>query len=465
MHFLLVPNCSNMIFNRIIFYLFSIFPILAFVGYTKAESVIVYSTNFDSFNSRLALTGQGSWVTNDPKSPGEPAGESDGLTKLQFPDNTNTTAAYIGGPYRAAYPPGKTNVMLWPEISGLGATLKFEVQMLLQPSDLNGIYSESDAFAWNFLDRNSESILSISFEPIINNPNARSLVVYNSDHEKIILDKDNTISVRNLYDLEVLMEPQSNGLNVNIKMTDIEIANFNILDCSTYEINAVTANWIMTDGKVHDNGIVTGFGSNYMAFDNYTLTSDYADYIRFEDSRALESDGSVTIIAKLCKPSDSDISIDYEIVDGTAKLGLDYGVHDAQSSSLIIPAGQLSGSIEIPIIQDAIDEGDELFSVHFLGLTEGAKLIDDKINITIENSFVQSRPIQITKILYLKETDQLEITWKSNPSENYKIFSSVNLSAWKEEIMEPTPSGGDKTTKIITLNGDEQRFYKVQKAQ
>ena len=458
-------NCSNIILNRIIFYFFSIFPILAFVGYTTAESVIVYSTNFDSFNSRLALTGQGSWVTNDTKSPGEPAGESDGLTKLQFPDNTNSTAAYIGGPYRAAYPPGKTNVMLWPEISGLGATLKFEVQMLLQPSDLDGIYSESDAFAWTFLDTNNESILSISFEPIINNPNARSLVVYNSDHEKIILDKENTISVRNLYDLEILMEPRSNGLNVNIEMTGIEIANFNISDCSTYDINAVTANWIMTDAKVHDNGIVTGFGSNYMAFDNYTLTSDYADYIKFEDSRVLESDGSITITAKLCKPSDNDISIDYEIVDGTAKLGLDYEVPDAQSSSLIIPEGQLSGSIEIPIIQDGIEEDDELFSVHFLGLTEGAKLIEDKIDITIENSFVQSGPIQITKILYLKENDQLEITWKSNPGENYKIFSSVNLSAWEEEILEITPSAGDETTKIITLKGDEQRFYKVRRTQ
>ena len=255
------------------------------------------------------------------------------------------------------------------------------------------------------------------------------------------------------------------GFNINIEMTGIEIANFNILDCSTYEINAVTANWIMTDAKVHDNGIVTGFGSNYMAFDNYTLTSDYADYIKFEDSRVLESDGSVTITAKLCKPSDSDISIDYEIVDGTAKLGLDYEVHDAQSSSLIIPAGQLSGSIEIPIIQDAIDESDELFSVHFLGLTEGAKLIEDKIDITIENSFVQSGPIQITKILYLKENDQLEITWKSNPGENYKIFSSVNLLAWEEEILETTPSEGDETTKIITLKGDDQRFYKVKNAQ
>ena len=114
---------------------------------------------------------------------------------------------------------------------------------------------------------------------------------------------------------------------------------------------------------------------------------------------------------------------------------------------------------------DGIEEDDELFSVHFLGLTEGAKLIEDKIDITIENSFVQSGPIQITKILYLKENDQLEITWKSNPGENYKIFSSVNLLAWEEEILETTPSEGDETTKIITLKGDKQKFYKVQRSQ
>ena len=84
------------------------------------------------------------------------------------------------------------------------------------------------------------------------------------------------------------MEPRSNGLNVNIEMTGIEIANFNISDCSTYDINAVTANWIMTDAKVHDNGIVTGFGNNYMVFDNYTLTSDYAHYIKFEDGKEIK---------------------------------------------------------------------------------------------------------------------------------------------------------------------------------
>ena len=447
-------------------YLFAVIAFfLCLPSSTRGEIVVVYSTDFDSFNSRLPLTGQGSWITNDNKLPGQPAGESDGLTKLQFPDNTNSTAAYIGGPYRAAYPPGKTNVMLWPEISGLGATLKFEVQMLLQPSDPNGIYSESDAFAWTFLDTNSESILSISFEPISNNPNARSLVVYNAENEKINLDKENTIEVRSLYELEVLMEPSNSGLNVNFKMTDVEIANFNIPDCRTYDINAVTANWIMTDAMVHDNGIVTGFGSNYMAFDNYTLTSDYADYIKFQYSRTPESDGLSIITAKLCQPSGNDITIDYEIIDGSAKAGLDYDADNVQPNSLIIPAGQLSGSIQIPIINDLIEEDDEFFSVHFLSVSEGAKLTEDKINITIENSFVQPREILITKIVHLKETDQLEITWKSNPGENYKIFSSINLAAWENEIMETTPSEGDETTKIVTLNGEKQRFFRVEREQ
>ena len=67
--------------------------------YAESQEIIVYSTSFDAFNSGLPLTGQGNWVTNDTKKPGQPAGESDGLTRLQLPDNTTSLAAYIGGPY------------------------------------------------------------------------------------------------------------------------------------------------------------------------------------------------------------------------------------------------------------------------------------------------------------------------------------------------------------------------------
>ena len=104
--------------------------------------------------------------------------------------------------------------MLWPEISGLGSTLKFEVQMLFQRSDQNGIYAENDTFAWTFLDIKNDPMLTIAFEPLNNDPDSRLLSVYNSENTKININQENTLTTQKLYDLEVLMVPKRDGLGV-----------------------------------------------------------------------------------------------------------------------------------------------------------------------------------------------------------------------------------------------------------
>ena len=86
----LMWNCLNYLF-------FLTLLILGFsnqVQIVKAQPIEVYSTNFDSLNPGLALTGQDGWVTNDPKGPGGPAGESDGLTRLVFPDGESSRAEW-----------------------------------------------------------------------------------------------------------------------------------------------------------------------------------------------------------------------------------------------------------------------------------------------------------------------------------------------------------------------------------
>lgn len=426
----------------------------------QAQEIIVYSTDFESFNPRLPLTGQESWVTNDPKLRGSPAGESDGFTRLQLPGDISSRAAYIGGPYRAAYPPGRTNVMLWPEISGLGATLKFDVQMLLQRSDQEGNYTEDDTFAWAFLNTNGEILLLIAFEPYNDDPNSRSLAIYDSSNAKVELAEEILIAAGNLYKLEVLMEPKYYGLNVNIKMVDMDL-NLILPDCSTHEISAVTANWIMTDARIHDNGIVTGYGSNYMAFDNYTLTSDYSDYVIFERNKTFESEGLVSVIAKICKPSENDITINYEILDGTAIAGVDYKLNDAQPLSLTIPSGQTSASIEIPIIEDMINEEEEYFTINFLNASGNAKLTENKVDVIITNSFIEEEPPIIINVAYLKETQKFEITWSSNPGTSYIISTSDNLEQWTYDQGNEVIANHTETTISLSLADKNSQYFRV----
>ena len=104
--------------------------------------------------------------------------------------------------------------MLWPEINGLGASLKFEVQMLLQSSDENGNYTKEDAFAWAFLDENESPVLMVAFEPHNDNSKSRSLAIYDSSNAKVELAEEILIAAGNLYELEVLMEPKYYGLTV-----------------------------------------------------------------------------------------------------------------------------------------------------------------------------------------------------------------------------------------------------------
>ena len=169
--------------------------------------------------------------------------------------------------------------------------------------------------------------------------------------------------------------------------------NFAVLDlpaCSTHRVTGVAANWIMKDAKVHQNGIVTGFGSNYMAFDNYALSTDDSVYVGIEDKTVSESNQSAIIAATLCDPIEDDIIINYETVDGSALAGLDY---ESSKSVVIIPAGQVSANLEISIMEDSSNEEDEFFSVRFSTEAQKIKFIDSEITVTIENLYKNLKPI------------------------------------------------------------------------
>ena len=190
------------------------------------------------------------------------------------------------------------------------------------------------------------------------------------------------------------MIPNGNYVSASAKLSNaISEINFAVLDlpaCSTHQVTGVAANWIMKDAKVHQNGIVTGFGSNYMAFDNYALSTDDSVYVGIEDKTVSESNQSAIITATICDPIEDDIIINYETVNGSALAGLDY---ESSKSVVIIPAGQVSANLEIPIMEDSSNEEDEFFSVRFSTEAQKIKFIDSEITVTIENLYKNLKPI------------------------------------------------------------------------
>ncbi len=105
-----------------------------------------------------------------------------------------------------------------------------------------------------------------------------------------------------------------------------------------------------------------------------------------------EAQGSVSITANLNGPAADDRVIDLAF-DGTATREEDYSV---ASASIMIPAGEISGSLLITLIEDNVFEGDETIIISFgnnltaqksvAGLKKASAAGNDSITITIEEN-------------------------------------------------------------------------------
>ena len=100
-----------------------------------------------------------------------------------------------------------------------------------------------------------------------------------------------------------------------------------------------------------------------------------------DDLTADEDAGTMTFTVRLSAASGLDISFDYTTSDGTAEAGKDY---TTKTDTLTIPAGAPQGTIDVPLLDDALDEETETFTVDLsnpvnatLGDDEGTGTITD----------------------------------------------------------------------------------------
>ena len=73
-----------------------------------------------------------------------------------------------------------------------------------------------------------------------------------------------------------------------------------------------------------------------------------------------EGSRSAVFHLSLSRPSETDISFDYQTVDGTATAGLDYL---ATAGTITFLAGQLEALVEVPVLGDYVKESDEQFTL------------------------------------------------------------------------------------------------------
>ena len=100
------------------------------------------------------------------------------------------------------------------------------------------------------------------------------------------------------------------------------------------------------------------------------------------DARANEADEALAFTVSLSRAASGTVTVDYATRDGTAKAGEDY---TATGGTLSFAAGELEKTVSVPLLDDAIDEGEETFTLK-LRNAQGAAINDGEATGTIENS-------------------------------------------------------------------------------
>ena len=132
---------------------------------------------------------------------------------------------------------------------------------------------------------------------------------------------------------------------------------------------------VLSQPQLGNANIVDGEGLGTITDD------DPLPAILISDRMVDEDKGPAEFTVTLSAVSGREVSVNYTTVEGTATSGEDF---TTTSGTLVIPAGQTSGKISVPIINDARDEESETFSVSLsnasnatLGDSSGAGTITD----------------------------------------------------------------------------------------
>jgi len=99
------------------------------------------------------------------------------------------------------------------------------------------------------------------------------------------------------------------------------------------------------------------------------------------DVAVVETAGQAVVELTLAEASGFDVTVDYATADGTATSPADYG---AVSGTAFIAAGAISTTVPIPIVDDALVEGDEQLTLE-LSSPGNAVLLTPSITITIHD--------------------------------------------------------------------------------
>ena len=141
--------------------------------------------------------------------------------------------------------------------------------------------------------------------------------------------------------------------------------------------------------------------------------------ISVSDARVEEAAGAVLAFAvTLSRSASSPITINYATADGSATAGADY---TAASGILTIESGSSSGSIEVTVLDDAHDEGEETMTLRLSNPSEG-RLADAEATGTIENTDPLPRALlaRFGRATALHVMEQVEVRLEASRASGFR---------------------------------------------
>ncbi len=148
--------------------------------------------------------------------------------------------------------------------------------------------------------------------------------------------------------------------------------------------------------------------------------------LRASNTTLSELGGSARVIATLTEVSPTDVTVTLS-AGGTATSASDYSI---SANTIVIPAGQLTGSILVDVINDVLAEGDESIVLNFASATGGfvARQGGESVSLTIVDDDVPPRvSISASSTSFNERGGTLTIVATSDKTSSVAIFVSLDV--------------------------------------
>jgi uncharacterized delta-60 repeat protein len=223
------------------------------------------------------------------------------------------------------------------------------------------------------------------------------------------------------------------------------------------EVPRVRAIVVQPDGKLLvGGGFITfsGVKLNFIA----RLLGDQGGAVEFTSAgySVDEAGGSASVAVQRTGSAVGSVSVNYVTSDGTASAGMDYV---AQTGALVFGPGETNKTFNIPILPDALIEGNETVILTLGNLIGGVILGAQKTaTLTILDN-TNSTPPVFTSIMPTG-ADQVRLTLSGQSGRTYVLQTTTNFPNWISiQTNSPTSNVFDFFDSGVATS--RQRFYRA----